>query len=112
MKAFLIDPTTQTISEVEVNEEDQLNEIYRLTHCTCFCIWSLPNDDAIYVDDEGLLNGTVLDGAFMVTGPGQNWLVGRGLVLGHDRKTGNSIPPLITLDDLRARTIFGAPALL
>lgn len=51
MKAFLIDPQSQTVTEVECTIE--LREIYHLLDCRCFTTAApSKNGDVLYCDDE------------------------------------------------------------
>lgn len=58
MKAILIDPDTQTITDVDDNFED-FREIQRIIECSCFTIaggiGEYPNHDCVFCDDEGML---------------------------------------------------------
>ena len=55
MKAYLIDPKEQTITQVEYDASDYRN-ISRTIGCSYFTTVVLnEHDDTIYLDDEGLL---------------------------------------------------------
>lgn len=102
--AFLIDPSERTIEPVTLTRKPTaLAEIYELLGCQTITIVHLDNHDAIYVDDESLLGGTVYQ-FFGVKGVGQP-LAGRGLVIGVDQD-GHDTAPKQTLDQLRARLVF------
>lgn len=81
MKAILIDPAGETlVSEVEVGRD--YREIYKQLGCECFTTVGLGPRDVMYVDDEGLLNGSFQRiGGFQLKGYPQP-LAGRGLILG------------------------------
>jgi len=82
MKAILIDPAGETlVTEVEVGSD--YREIYKQLGCECFTTVRLGPRDTMYVDDEGLLNGSAQRiGGFQLKGYPQP-IVGRGLILGY-----------------------------
>lgn len=103
MKAFLINPEAKSITEVEVPDRgDRLPTIYKHLHCDSFDVVCLTNNDAVYVDDEGLHKP--LQHFFAIKGYPQP-LAGRGLVLGADAR-GNTVEPAITLEQLVEATSF------
>jgi hypothetical protein len=53
MKALLINPIEKTIEEVEYNGD--YKQIYKYIDASPFGVVDIPNDDTIYIDDEGLL---------------------------------------------------------
>ena len=61
--------------------------------------------DGVFVDDEGLFRSPPLP-IFQIVGMPQP-LAGRGLVLGLNPDTGESVEPCIDIDMLRAYTHFG-----
>jgi len=104
MRAFLIDTPNKQIVEVEYDGD--FHSIYKLIHATCFTVVYLDPSvmpDAVFVDDEGLINGNP-HGWFKVNTYDQP-LRGYGLVLGTDAD-GDSTSPSVTLDALRARVTF------
>ena len=83
MKAILIDPFDQSVSEVEYNGD--YKEIYNLTDCRTFDVVSLDDTNDIYVDDEGLLkNPTRYFRIFSYNTMRLVTLAGKGLILGHN----------------------------
>ena len=105
MKAFLIDPAKQTVSEIEFYGD--WREINRLIGSETFdCVTINGKGDVVFVDDEGLLKG--LDRFFSVQGYPEP-LVGRGLVLGCDAE-GETVEPAINLGLLSQLVAFGRPA--
>lgn len=108
INGFHIDPTTQTITQVQV-EAHKLDDIYKHIRAECFDTARLSTGDSIYVDDEGLLNGAGNTyGMFIVKDEGYRHplpLAGHGLVLGCDAM-GNSVDAKITLDDLQTMIEF------
>lgn len=104
MKAYLIDPAAKTVTETDWNGD--FRHIYELIDAQAFDIARLTTDgDSVYVDDEGLINGTAHKvGLFEVEGYSVP-LAGKGLVLGHNG-SGESIEPRMSLADLTARVTF------
>ena len=95
MRAILIDPAKQTVTEVDYDGDYQ--SIYKLTDCTTFAVpYALENEDALYVDDEGLLNGPV---NFFTIGGYPEPLAGKCLILGTD-EDGKSVAAKSDIDDL------------
>jgi hypothetical protein len=98
---FLINATDRTISKVSVSD----GEIRKLIGCDLFCVGGyLEDGDTLYVDDEGLINGT--EKAFFFDG---RLLMGNGLVLGCDEDTGESRSAVISPENLAARVKFPPP---
>lgn len=105
MKAYLIDPVQKAVTEVEHDESNSLASIYKHTRCDCIDLVHIDRHDAIYVDDNGLLNGIPF-GMFVLTGTHRAApLAGYGLVLGVNNM-GETVAPRITLDELRAMVTF------
>lgn len=98
MKAYLIDPNTRTIKEVEYS--GNYKDIYKLCDYTCFTTVQIDdNEDTLFVDDEGL-KGSVYQ-FIGVKGFGQP-IAGKGLLLG-TTEDGNSVSPKMSLEDLKSR---------
>jgi hypothetical protein len=58
MRAYLIDPTQRTVTEIEIDGDDDLEEIYRVMGCRHFTTGSRPLNgsleagfDTLYADD-------------------------------------------------------------
>jgi len=82
MKAFLIDPKEQTVTEVET--EGTNRDIYRLIDAELFDVVRLNDEgDCIYVDDGGLSRSNQ---SFFQMDSYSAPLAGKGLVLGCDCK--------------------------
>lgn len=80
MKAILIDSKNREVKQIEIGKG--IDEMYKVLECECFTIATyLPNEDAIFVDDEGLMNGT--DMFFTYEGAHQPF-AGNGLIMGCD----------------------------
>ena len=94
MKVIKIDSTNRTISNIEIG--NSLDDIYAALGdgCTCFaCPVVYPNNDGMYIDDEGLgqPNGFIFP----------NWLYpisGNALIIGTDSE-GNSMDAQSTIED-------------
>ena len=101
MKAYLIDPKQQTITQVEHDASDYRN-ISRTIGCDYFTTVVLnEHDDTIYLDDEGLLYMDIKY-MFQIDNNENFCYAGKGLVLGTDEE-GESCEPNITLDELKKR---------
>ena len=100
---FLIDSFNRTITQVKVGD---FRHIQSLIDCELFCVGAYlgDNGDTLYVDDEGLINGT--EYSFVFDG---KLLMGNGLVLGSDENTGNSRDARLSLSELQARVKFPPP---
>jgi len=111
LRAILIDPFTMNITEHEI--DSGIDAIYKLGQYESFDVIELPNGDTIYVDDEGLFKGRQQDATGMkrgfvvlkheddfnhsvLTPP----LIGRGVILGVNKNTGNSINVKTKVSDL------------
>jgi hypothetical protein len=106
MNAYLIDPTAMTVTQVEYNGDFKV--IYTLIDADAFdCARFNREGDAVFVDDEGLINGKEQN-FFKINGY-PTPLAGKGLVLGCDMNTGESISPSVTLQWLRDNVMFGFP---
>lgn len=115
MKAYAIDPVMKQVTETEYNAD--WRTIKNHCHCDTFDIVRLNETDAVYVDDEGLINGAVQRyGTFMLTQtdnapgsePNRVLLAGYGFVLGSD-EDGESTAPSMSLADLQAMVSFPTP---
>ena len=99
MKAFLINPETRTIEQVEYT--GNWRDIYSLIGCDCFTTMDIDGSNTVYVDDEGMF----AEGPrhFFQFGRDFPPLAGKGLVLGYDSE-GETVEPTITLEELKAAT--------
>lgn len=96
MRAFLIDPFKQEVTEV--NYSGDFRQIYDLIDAQTFDVARLnTKGDGIYVDDEGLCAEDV---RFFQHKFYPQPLAGKGLVLGCDMDTGESAPASMTLEQL------------
>lgn len=99
MKAYLVDPEEQTVSQVDVDDSNK--SIYAMIEADMFDAVRLEHDDTLYVDDMGLYHKHHY---FRVEGLAAP-LAGRGLVLGTDSE-GYSIEPIHTLEEFTALVTF------
>ena len=81
MKAILINPFNQTITEVEYS--GNFKEIYKLIDCSTFDCINIDNDNTLFVDDEGLLQ----ENRYFHWKDYTN-LAGKALIIGVDYQTG------------------------
>jgi hypothetical protein len=101
MKAILIDSINKEVKEVEIGKG--IDEMYKFLNCEIFTIASyLPKNDAIFVDDEGLMNGT--DTFFTYEGAHQPF-AGNGLIMGSNSK-GESVDCKIDLNEVKKKVNF------
>ena len=101
MKAILIDSINKEVKEVEIGKG--IAEMYKFLNCECFTIASyLPKNDAIFVDDEGLMNGT--DVFFTYEGAHQPF-AGNGLIMGCDDE-GESVDCKISFTEVKDKVKF------
>lgn len=89
IKAVLVDPYKEEVTDVEYDASDYKN-IYPLIHCDCFTLVKLADEDDLFVDDEGLLKITPETKFFMLKDYPQP-LAGYGLIVGGDEDTGESV---------------------
>ncbi len=100
MKAFLINPTTQTITEVE---QYGLHSLYQLISCQT--VTAIPvesgSSDTVYVDDNAL-SITPQPPVFEINGIK---IAGNGVVVGID-EDGDDTEPNISLEGLQRKVTF------
>lgn len=102
MQAYLVDPFTKTITEVEYS--DDIQDIYRLIEAEPFdCAHFNGQGDAVFVDDNGLLNAPLH--FFLIEGY-PHPLAGKGLVLGSNEDTGATDSPFVDLEWLQNHVRF------
>lgn len=108
MKAFLIDTPNKQVVEVEYNGD--YKQIYQHIRASMFTTVNLHTPDApegsstaVFVDDEGLINGNP-HGWFTLPDILQP-LRGYGLVLGCNEE-GASVEPFVTLEQLNHMVRF------
>jgi len=109
IKAISIDPFTCTVTEVEYDAADYSNIYPLLSHpvhpVECFTtarIDTLKGEDALFVDDNGLLNGPV---RFFRLAGGYQPFAGKGLIIGADEE-GESQSHETPIDLIRLSVMF------
>lgn len=104
MKAYLIDPEKQAITETtyDGNIETIRAALGPDVHAFDAARFN-EHGDAVFVDDEGLLKNSEF--FFQIEGY-PSPLAGRGFVLGCDMSTGESQPPSVDLDWLQDNVTF------
>lgn len=108
-KAHLIDPVEQTVTEVEIDRDNGIEDLYKHLHCSIFTFVEI-NDkhDGIYVDDEGLYAPNQV--FFLHKDYPYQPLAGYGLVIGTEWETGDSQDPTVTLEETREAITFMSQA--
>ena len=102
MKAFLIDPASRSIAEIEIKFDEKgstLRAMYAALDCRLVdvaTIRALPGND-VWIDDEGLF---IEDQSFFALAGNDTPYAGKALVLSCDRE-GTEQPPTCTMADLR-----------
>jgi hypothetical protein len=92
-RALRIDASTGVISEVVIKD---YRDIQEKIGCDIFTVVTLAKGEVLYVDDEGLINGTTK--GFSIN-YGSGFLMGNGLVLGADFK-GDSVDTKLSPADM------------
>lgn len=102
MRALLINPIEQSVTEVEYTGD--FHNIYTHIEADCFDIVRLREYNGlrhdVFVDDNGLIRGPNKLGYFMLDGYPQ-WLAGKGLILGTNSQ-GESVGATLPLAEARA----------
>lgn len=102
MKAFLIDPTTETVTETTYN--GNIDDIYNQIDAQNFDVATINKEwDGVYVDGEGLFSDERF--VFTVTGYPEP-LVNTAMVIGCNSETGESRDPSVTLEWLQSNVNF------
>lgn len=101
MKAILIDPATQTITEIEL--EKGIDAIYKAMNCQMFeCPVEFKNGDVLYCDEEGKLNAERLIGGFTYPKAWNDIIMNKALVIGTNPKTGDSKSCKSTIAEIKS----------
>ena len=104
-KIIIIDPVTETVS---AGSYSSYEELYDLGNYDTFAVQMVDyNDDTdkgndLFIDDEGLLK----DNQRYFTFVGVGSFAGRGLLIGTDHKTGESIDTYWTLNQVKRAVSF------
>ncbi len=98
MKAILIDSKTKTVSEITLDNSN--NPIANALECEWFTAPIIyDNEDTLYCDDEALISGKEVEGAFMYDG-WQYPILNKAIVLGGDEE-GNSLDVKRTIEEVK-----------
>lgn len=104
-KALLIDVSTKTITEIELDSHFESISKAIGNGCEYFCCpYSFSNEDSMYADDESLLRVDSIKGGFVLDGYGGT-IVGNAIILGTDDE-GDSVDVKSTCDEISERIIF------
>ncbi len=111
MRALLVDPSQNIenfITEIEIeNWRGIAPAIGEKCQMFTTVATEMLGEHTCYVDDEGLINGTMQDIGAMYCVDYPQPLAGRGVVLGIDYETGESRDCQLSIQD--AQKIFGYP---
>jgi hypothetical protein len=99
---FLINPYTGTITPTLIDTTKGLEDYYSQLECRSFDIANIDPNNDVYIDDEGMFNNTMF---FSIEGYYQP-LAGKGIVMGFDAETGNTIGTSLTLEEVKAKVKF------
>jgi hypothetical protein len=104
MRAIFIDAVNHTVEEIDLPYE---TEGYRVINDKIGCRtmtlgYTFPNQDVLFVDDEGLMNHPE---NFIILEGYEQPLAGSGLILGTD-EWGESIPAKTGLADIKTKIAF------
>lgn len=103
MKAILINSTLQTVTEVTLNPKDTLGSMYKHLGVDMVEVATeLPNQDVVFVDEEGLLKPVAYFFAF--EGAHQPF-AGNGIVVGGNDE-GETVAAKSTLEDIKSKVKF------
>lgn len=95
LRGYLIDPEKKTIEPVIHNGD--YKQIYKFIGADCFDVVRIDDENMIFVDDEGLLNGTRY--FFMLKGYPQPF-AGKGLLMGSNDE-GDTVSSSMRLEDVQ-----------
>lgn len=111
IRGILIDPIARLVHAVPIDGND-FKDISKKLGCSLFTVVNLTADrtQSLYIDDEGRLTYPNPLGYFGLIGddgePMGDLFCGRGLVLGFDPKTGESVSTTMSAEWLHSRTYF------
>ena len=104
-KALMIDVSTKTITEIELDSHFESISKAIGNGCQYFCCpYSFSNEDSMYADDESLLRVDFIKGGFVLEGY-SGIIVGNAIILGTDDE-GDSVDVKHTCDEISERIIF------
>lgn len=102
MRAILIDPFTQTVTETDYNGD--FHHIYSLIGCDTFTVLEVGAGNVLYLDDEGLFKDLASQAFFGLSGY-PNPLAGKGLILGTNDE-GESIATRLTIEQVKRKVVW------
>lgn len=102
-KGILIDAANRTITEVQVGD---YKDIQAKIGCDCFTVTSLPKNEDLYVDDEGLLKVNIATPFFYHKDYPYQAFAGNGLIMRCSHKTGKSLNTKETIESVKAKVTF------
>lgn len=102
-KGILIDAKAKTITEVEVGD---YKDIQAKIVCDCFTLVSLPKNEDLFIDDEGLLTMNADTPFFFHADYPHQPLAGNGLIMRSSPKTGKSLNTKETVEAVKAKVRF------
>lgn len=98
MRAILIDPKARTVTDIEVRPG--IEPIYEALQCRTFDVVALDDTNGVYIDDDGLY---VEGQHFFMFGDFHQPLGGRGLILGMEPETGESVSTELALAEIESK---------
>ena len=101
MKAILIDSEARDIREVEAQG---LSDYYRILGCQMIEAATYIGTDCVFVDEEGLLKAIKYQ--FSIKGAHQPAFAGKGIVVGTDVSTGETIDVKHSVEQLKELIFF------
>ena len=108
-RAILIDPFTETITEVKM-VDTKLQTIYNLIGCDLITITSLANGIDMILDDEGLLKDSEKQ-AYFKFGINSQPFAGKALIIAtNDEGDFSSLPEKVSVEKINNRVIFFKPS--
>jgi len=108
-RAILIDPFTQTITEVKM-VDTKIQTIYALIGCEIITITSLAEGIDMILDDEGLLKNSE-NQAYFKFGIGSQPFAGKALVIATDEEGDfASLPEKVSVEKISDKVIFFKPS--
>jgi hypothetical protein len=105
MIAYFIDAKNQTIVQVELESWSDFKTVLGCKYIESAARWD--NGDCIYVDEEGFLKPQ--EHYFRIAERPDQPFAGNGLLVGEeeaDEASRANCPPVMTIDELRARVTF------
>jgi hypothetical protein len=106
MKIIIIDADMRDIYEKTIGTDDSEKVLEAMQDAVGGLIeraGELENGDDVYVNEEGLINGTV--NCFQMPGVGQGAFAGSAIVVGHDGD-GNTVEAKSTKGEIRKKVNF------